>query len=87
MLEESADTANRDFWNWSRKDTHRYFLAGGGREDEFDALWSTAVVTATNLKRRLPTPPTPAAELPSNILSPAESRPPLRASDARIAFP
>jgi SAM-dependent methyltransferase len=44
-------------------------------------------VTATNLKRRLPTAPTPAAELPSNILSPAESRRPLRASDVRIAFP
>jgi SAM-dependent methyltransferase len=39
MLEELSDTANRDFWNWSRKDTLRYFLAGGGREDEFDALW------------------------------------------------
>jgi SAM-dependent methyltransferase len=39
MLEEQSDTADRDLWNWSRKDTLRYFLAGGGREGEFDAFW------------------------------------------------
>ena len=43
MLEEHADLKQRDFWIWSRDDTHRYFLAGGGREDEFDALWSVAI--------------------------------------------
>jgi SAM-dependent methyltransferase len=43
MLEEHADFRHRDFWIWSRKDTHRYFLAGGGRDDEFDAYWSVAV--------------------------------------------
>ena len=43
MLEEHADLKQRDFWIWSREDTHRYFLAGGGREGEFDALWSVAI--------------------------------------------
>lgn len=43
MLEERADFQQRDFWIWSRADTHRYFLAGGGRADEFDALWAVAV--------------------------------------------
>jgi SAM-dependent methyltransferase len=43
MLEERADLKDREFWVWSREDTHRYFLAGGGREDEFDALWSVAI--------------------------------------------
>jgi SAM-dependent methyltransferase len=41
-LEELADFEHRDFWIWSREDTHRYFLAGGGSGQEFDALWSVA---------------------------------------------
>jgi SAM-dependent methyltransferase len=43
VLEERADFKNRDFWIWSREDTHRYFLAGGGSDQDFDALWSAAV--------------------------------------------
>ena len=42
MLAERADFEHRDFWIWSREDTHRYFLAGGGRDGEFDALWALA---------------------------------------------
>ncbi len=42
-LEERADRKHRDFWIWSREDTHRYFLAGGGRDAEFDVLWSVAI--------------------------------------------
>jgi hypothetical protein len=42
-LEEHADFKHRDFWIWSREDTHRYFLAGGGRDGEFDALWLVAI--------------------------------------------
>jgi hypothetical protein len=34
---------HRDFWIWSREETHRYFLAGGGRDVEFDALWTVAI--------------------------------------------
>jgi ubiquinone/menaquinone biosynthesis C-methylase UbiE len=41
-LEERADFKHRDFWIWSREDTRRFFLAGGGREAEFDALWLVA---------------------------------------------
>jgi len=41
-LEERADFMHRDFWIWSRADTRRYFLAGGGSEGDFDALWSAA---------------------------------------------
>jgi SAM-dependent methyltransferase len=43
MLEERADLKGREFWIWNQEDTHRYFLAGGGREGEFDALWSVAI--------------------------------------------
>lgn len=42
MLEERTDLEQRDFWNWSRDDTRRYFVAGGGRLAEFDALWTVA---------------------------------------------
>ena len=45
MLEERADLKHRGFWIWSREDTHRYFLAGGGRDGEFDALWSVAIAS------------------------------------------
>jgi hypothetical protein len=45
MLEERADLKHREFWVWSREDTHRYFLAGGGDEGEFEALWSVAIVS------------------------------------------
>jgi SAM-dependent methyltransferase len=42
-LEEHLDFKEREFWIWSRADTHRYFLAGGGSEEEFQALWPLAV--------------------------------------------
>jgi SAM-dependent methyltransferase len=42
-LEEHADFKDRDFWLWSREDTRRYFIAGGGREGEFEALWLVAI--------------------------------------------
>jgi SAM-dependent methyltransferase len=44
-LEERADLKHREFWIWNREDTYRYFLAGGGCEGEFDALWSVAIVS------------------------------------------
>jgi hypothetical protein len=44
MLEERSDMGDREFWRWSRDDTRRFFLAGGGRENEFEDLW--ALVTA-----------------------------------------
>jgi ubiquinone/menaquinone biosynthesis C-methylase UbiE len=43
IFEERLDFKHRDFWIWSREDTRRFFLAGGGREGEFDALWSVAI--------------------------------------------
>lgn len=36
------DWADRDFWIWSREETRRYFLAGGGSEVEFDRCWAVA---------------------------------------------
>jgi hypothetical protein len=39
MMEENSDLDSREFWRWSRSDTRRFFVAGGGREDEFDSSW------------------------------------------------
>lgn len=41
MLEEFYDFESRDFWIWSRADTLRYFIAGGGIEAEFSELWES----------------------------------------------
>jgi SAM-dependent methyltransferase len=53
LLEESFDTTDRDFWVWSRKDTQRYFLAGGGDESEFDELWSAAMGDVERFKKAI----------------------------------
>jgi SAM-dependent methyltransferase len=41
LLEERRDFDTRDFWIWSRADTLRYFLAGGGIAAEFETLWAS----------------------------------------------
>jgi SAM-dependent methyltransferase len=39
-LEESDDHQDREFWIWSLDDTRRYFIAGGGRSEDFETLWA-----------------------------------------------
>jgi hypothetical protein len=46
FVDELRELAGRDFWIWSRADTLRYFLAGGGQAHEFEALWATAMAAA-----------------------------------------
>ena len=38
-VEEACAFAKRDFVGWDREESRRYFLAGGGTEAEFEALW------------------------------------------------
>ncbi len=45
-VEEMSDFLRRDFWIWSRLDTLRYFIAGGGEEREFEGLWATAMAAS-----------------------------------------
>ena len=42
VLDERGDREERDVWIWNREQTRRYFLAGNGGDEEFDALWSAA---------------------------------------------
>src|SRR5262249_35777045 len=53
MLDESADFDVREFWIWSRDDTRRYFLAGGGNDDEFDALWTLALAGNEEIRKAI----------------------------------
>lgn len=39
IIAEIAEHDRVDRWVWDRSETRRFFLAGGGREDEFDDLW------------------------------------------------
>lgn len=42
VVEELEAFAARDFWMWSRQDTERYWIAGGGDPHGFEALWALA---------------------------------------------
>jgi 2-polyprenyl-3-methyl-5-hydroxy-6-metoxy-1,4-benzoquinol methylase len=48
MVEQAKDWAQKNFWIWDLEETRKYFLAGGGDEDEFNLLWSE--VTKANQK-------------------------------------
>ncbi len=39
ISEQYALDAERGAWGWSRDQAHAYFIAGGGAEAEFDAIW------------------------------------------------
>lgn len=43
ILRETRERYERQFWMWSRDDTLRYFLNGGGSREAFDALWNHAL--------------------------------------------
>jgi SAM-dependent methyltransferase len=49
MREEAIDFKERDFWIWSRADTLRYFIAGGGDAAEFESLWKIAMAGAADV--------------------------------------
>jgi SAM-dependent methyltransferase len=42
LIRETREMNQRDFCIWSREDTQRYFLAGGGAAEAFDDRWRSA---------------------------------------------
>jgi ubiquinone/menaquinone biosynthesis C-methylase UbiE len=48
-LAQLLDWQARGIFGWSRHDRHRFFLAGGGTEAEFESLWAEAQVQQTRL--------------------------------------
>jgi SAM-dependent methyltransferase len=49
IAEDMAESARREMWQWDRATSLRFFIAGGGRPERFDDLWSAVV----DQKRRL----------------------------------
>ena len=53
-IEERADFKDRGFCSgWTREDTRRYFLAGDGREGEFEALWLVAIGSGDKIDKAI----------------------------------
>lgn len=54
-VKELEQLAERDHWIWSRAETLRYFVAGGGKEAAFEPSWQQALErqrrTATDVRR------------------------------------
>jgi SAM-dependent methyltransferase len=42
LRDQAIAWSEREFWIWDRADTHRFFIAGGGSEAEFERLWGAA---------------------------------------------
>lgn len=38
-IEQIRDWASREIWAWEKEETRRYFVAGGGKEETFEACW------------------------------------------------
>jgi hypothetical protein len=53
IRDEIAGFRERDFWIWSLQDTHRYFMAGGGQESEFEGLWAIATGDGARIEKAL----------------------------------
>ena len=43
FIRETEEMSERQFWMWSREDTLRFFMAGGGRREAFEHHWSEAL--------------------------------------------
>jgi SAM-dependent methyltransferase len=53
LVEEMVDFARRGMWGWSRADTLRFFLAGGGDPKAFEVLWALALERVRADARRI----------------------------------
>ena len=40
QVDQLADLIERDLWMWNRATTRRYFVAGGGRAEDFERHWA-----------------------------------------------
>lgn len=46
-------SATSDRWKWSREDAKRYFLAGGGHENDFEARWQRRLAESRETAQEL----------------------------------
>ncbi len=50
---QALEWSERDFWVWDKKETKKYFLAGGGTEAEFVSLWLEATKNSGSYQKAL----------------------------------
>jgi SAM-dependent methyltransferase len=43
LADQARESAERALWIWKRETARRYFVAGGGREEEFEESWAAAI--------------------------------------------
>lgn len=43
VVKHYIESSEKEFYVWNKKDTHRYFMAGGGVESEFAMYWDLAM--------------------------------------------
>jgi SAM-dependent methyltransferase len=53
FIADERDRATRGVWNWTEAETRRLYLAGGGNEADFRALFSNALAARQNVVRGL----------------------------------
>lgn len=53
FVADERDRATRGKWNWTEAETRRLYLAGGGHEPDFAALFSNALAARQNIVRGL----------------------------------
>jgi SAM-dependent methyltransferase len=51
FVEDAKDRAARRMWNWSEEETRRYFLAGGGAEHDFAAIYARGLASRDSVVR------------------------------------
>lgn len=51
--EEARDRVTRGSWNWTEQETRRLFVAGGGANSDFPALFTRALASRQNIARGL----------------------------------
>jgi ubiquinone/menaquinone biosynthesis C-methylase UbiE len=45
LIGDSREMSSRDFWRWDRKDSLRFFVAGGGDAAAFERCWTNALAS------------------------------------------
>ncbi|HEY4249312.1 MAG TPA: class I SAM-dependent methyltransferase [Lacunisphaera sp.] len=45
LIGDAREMSSRNFWRWDRKDTLRFFVAGGGKESAFERSWENALAS------------------------------------------
>jgi ubiquinone/menaquinone biosynthesis C-methylase UbiE len=53
LKESYMEDARSEMWGWPRDDARRYYVAGGGTEDEFDAAWDRRIAENRRLAAAL----------------------------------